>query len=181
MLRHPKLTLETEPGASTAYGGLSLAAGLLSRLGAARTLNERLDLLSSHRPFTESDHVLAHVYNLFVGGTCLEDLANLQGSEAVLRMLGAARLPDPTTAGDFLRRFDEESLVVHTVEALDQFLDSDRLARSFCEVAENRSTAGDREEFETLVDTRSAAASPVVAVRQSTGLPGGLVVAHGHV
>ncbi len=35
-------------------------------------------------------------------------MANLQQSEAVLRMLGACRLPDPTTGGDFLRRFDDE-------------------------------------------------------------------------
>lgn len=47
---------------------------------------------------------------MFVGGTCLEDQANLQQSEAVRRILGAVRLPDPTTAGDFLRRFDPGSL-----------------------------------------------------------------------
>jgi hypothetical protein len=49
--------------------------------------------------------VLTHVYNLLCGGTCIEDIANLQNSEAVRRMLGAGCIPDPTTAGDFLRRF----------------------------------------------------------------------------
>jgi hypothetical protein len=58
----------------------------------------------------ESDHVLTHVYNLFTGGTCIEDIANLQCSEPVRRILGASRLPDPTTAGDFLRRFRADSL-----------------------------------------------------------------------
>jgi len=40
-----------------------------------------------------------------VGGTCLEDIANLQHSGAVKFLLGACRIPDPSTAGDFLRRF----------------------------------------------------------------------------
>ena len=42
----------------------------------------------------------------------------LQASEPVRRMLGAARIPDPTTAGDFLRRFDAGAL-----EALDSAID----------------------------------------------------------
>ncbi len=36
----------------------------------------------------------------------IEDIAGLQHSEAVRRMLGAARIPDPTTVGDFLHRFN---------------------------------------------------------------------------
>jgi hypothetical protein len=108
-----------ERGEATAYGGLLLAASLLRSLGVNRALDEALDLLQSHRPFTESDHVLTHVYNLFVGGTCIEDIGHLQSSEPVRRMLGAARIPDPTTAGDFLRRFDERSL-----GALDRAIDT---------------------------------------------------------
>lgn len=118
VLRHPKLHLQQEAGAVTPYGGLTLAARLVSVLGLPQLLDEGLMLLKQHRPFTEADHVLAHVYNLFVGGTCIEDLANLQQSEAVVRMLGACRLPDPTTAGDFLRRFGAADL-----EALDEAID----------------------------------------------------------
>jgi hypothetical protein len=99
-----------ERGEATAYGGLSLAAALMRKLGVPGALDQALRLLQSHRPFTESDHVLTHVYNLFVGGTCIEDIGHLQSSEPVRRMLGAVRIPDPTTAGDFLRRFDEGSL-----------------------------------------------------------------------
>jgi hypothetical protein len=107
---HPKLQMMAEDSEATPYGGLSLAAGLVRRLGIGRDLDRELSLLSSHRPFYESDHVLTHVYNLFVGGTCIEDIADLQTSEPVRRILGAERLPDPTTAGDFLRRFDDEAL-----------------------------------------------------------------------
>lgn len=110
VLRHPKLHVESESGEVTPYGGLATAAALVRSLELPKLLDERLELLKQYRPFTESDHVLSQVYNLFVGGTCLEDLASLQGSEAVRRMLGACRLPDPTTAGDFLRRFDSEAL-----------------------------------------------------------------------
>ena len=49
--------------------------------------------------------MLALAYTLYADGTCLEDQAALQGSEAVRRLVGACRIPDPTTAGDFLRRF----------------------------------------------------------------------------
>jgi hypothetical protein len=118
VFRHPKLHVSEERGEATAYGGLSLAVALVRQLGVERALDQALDLLQSHRPFTESDHVLTHVYNLFVGGTCIEDIAYLQASEPVRRMLGAARIPDPTTAGDFLRRFDAGAL-----EALDRAID----------------------------------------------------------
>jgi hypothetical protein len=119
VFRHPKLHVSEERGETTAYGGLSLAAALLSSLGVPRALDEALELLQSHRPFTESDHVLTHVYNLFVGGTCIEDIGYLQHSEPVRRLLGAVRIPDPTTAGDFLRRFDAPSLLAFD-EAIDQ-------------------------------------------------------------
>ena len=118
VFRHPKLRVCEERGEATAYGGLSLAATLMARLGMPRALDEELNLLQSYRPFTESDHVLTHVYNLFVGGTCIEDIGHLQASEPVRRMLGAARIPDPTTAGDFLRRFDKKALA-----ALDRAID----------------------------------------------------------
>jgi hypothetical protein len=108
--RHPTLQVSEERGEATAYGGLSLATALMRSLGVPRALDQALSLLQSHRPFTESDHVLTHVYNLFVGGTCIEDIGHLQSSEPVRRMLGAVRIPDPTTAGDFLRRFDPASL-----------------------------------------------------------------------
>ena len=112
--RHPKLHLESTSDPVTPYGGLSLAASLVKGLGLPLLLDEHLSLLKQHRPFQESDHVLAQVYNLFVGGGCIEDMANLQQSEAVLRMLGACRLPDPTTGGDFLRRF--EALDLHSFD-----------------------------------------------------------------
>ena len=118
VLRHPPLHVGEERGEVTPYGGLALAASLVRRLQLPQLLDAGLDLLKLHLPYHESDHVLALTYNLYVGGDNIEDLASLQGSEAARRMLGAARIPDPTTAGDFLRRFAPEDL-----EALDRVLD----------------------------------------------------------
>jgi hypothetical protein len=57
--------------------------------------------------------VCSLIYNVLCGGRCLEDLELRRQDEAYLNSLGADRIPDPTTAGDFCRRFharDIESL-----------------------------------------------------------------------
>jgi len=50
-------------------------------------------------------------YNILCGGTCIEDLERLRQDDGYTRALGAERIPDPTTAGDFLRRFDEPAIL----------------------------------------------------------------------
>jgi hypothetical protein len=106
--RLPGLHLEVADRSTvTPYGGLALASAFLRRFRVAQAIDERVHVLKIHLPFHESDHVLAQALNLYVGGECLEDQAALQHDEGVLRMLGACRIPDPTTAGDFLRRFEE--------------------------------------------------------------------------
>ncbi len=106
VMRHPQLNLESDNrGEITQYGGLVLAQQFVRRFGVAKRIDEGLKLFKRHAPYHESDHVLALAYTLYVDGSCLEDQGVLQGSEAVRRMVGACRIPDPTTAGDFLRRF----------------------------------------------------------------------------
>ena len=97
-------------GQITPYGGLSLAHDLAMRLKLDRDINRSVKLLKINLPYFESDHILTQVYNLYVGGHCIEDIANLQHSEAIKHLLGACRVPDPTTAGDFLRRFHQPHL-----------------------------------------------------------------------
>lgn len=119
--RLPQTHLEVDQRSEvTPYGGLALATAFVRRFKVAQRIDQHVQVLKSHRPYHESDHVLAQVFNLYVGGTCIEDVANLQHSEAVLRMLGACRLPDPTTAGDFLRRLHEEA---HQLPGLRQAVD----------------------------------------------------------
>lgn len=108
VFRLPKTDIEVDQRSEvTPYGGLSLFSALARRFRIAERLDAGVQVFKVHLPYHESDHVLAIAANLFVGGTCLEDQANLQQSEAVCRLLGAVRVPDPTTAGDFLRRFEE--------------------------------------------------------------------------
>jgi hypothetical protein len=121
VMRHPLLHLEADArGETTHYGGLVLAQQLVRRLGIAQRLDQGLRLFKRHAPYYESDHVLALTYTLYVDGTCLEDQGALQGSEAVRRMVGACRIPDPTTAGDFLRRFKTAAEVEQLSAVIDE-------------------------------------------------------------
>lgn len=90
---------------ATANGGIGAMHLLVRKLGLDRLIDQHIQLLKIHLPYHESDHVLNIAYNLLAGGTCLEHLELLRADEAYLDALGARRIPDPTTAGDFCRRF----------------------------------------------------------------------------
>jgi hypothetical protein len=79
----------------------------VTKLGLVEAINERLRLLKMHLPYHESDHVLNLAYNVLTGGTRLEDIERLRHDVAYMNALGAELIPDPTTAGDFCRRFAE--------------------------------------------------------------------------
>jgi hypothetical protein len=101
---------------ATKAGGVGAIHTLVQRLGLPEAIDERLHLLKRHLPYHESDHVLSLAYNVLIGGTRLQDLDSVREDEALMNMLGARRLPDPTTAGDFLRRFEEKD--VDTLQSL---------------------------------------------------------------
>jgi hypothetical protein len=89
-----------------AAGGIGAIHQMVKRLELDKALNQRLNVFKLYMPYSESDHVLNIAYNLLAGGTCLEHLELRRNDEAYLDALGAQRIPDPTTAGDFCRRFD---------------------------------------------------------------------------
>src|SRR6266498_3634461 len=95
----------------TPYGGIAAMHRLVSKLGLVETINERLTLLKIHLPYHESDHVLNMAYNVLTGGTRLEDIERLRHDVAYMNAVGAELVPDPTTAGDFCRRFGEDDVV----------------------------------------------------------------------
>jgi hypothetical protein len=95
----------------TAYGGIGLIRNLVQEIGLAEEIDQRLCLFKVHLPYHESDHVLSLAYNALCDGRCLEDLEQRRQDEAYLNLLGAERIPDPTTAGDFCRRFHESNLI----------------------------------------------------------------------
>ena len=92
-------------------GGIGAMHLMVQRLGLVEDIDEHLHLLKVHLPYHESDHVLNLAYNLLAGGQRLEDLELRRQDEVFLNSLGAERLPDPTTAGDFTRRFEVQDIV----------------------------------------------------------------------
>lgn len=93
-------------------GGIGAIHLLARRTGLIEAMDRRLHMLKVHLPYHESDHVLNIAYNALCGGTCLEDLELRRNDEVYLGALGAQRIPDPTTAGDFCRRFEESDVQV---------------------------------------------------------------------
>ncbi len=100
----------SERHCGTAYGGVVVVHQLVRELGLAEAIDEHLELLKVHKPYHESDHVLNFAYNALCDGDCLEDMELRRQDEAYLNSLGASRIPDPTTAGDFCRRFQESDI-----------------------------------------------------------------------
>ena len=90
-----------------APGGIGAIHLLARKTGLIQGIDEHLHLLKRHLPYHESDHVLNLAYNLLAGGSRLEHIEVRRNDEVYLDALGAERIPDPTTAGDFCRRFTE--------------------------------------------------------------------------
>jgi hypothetical protein len=91
-------------------GGIGAVHALARQVGLIEAIDRQLHLLKFHFPYHESDHVLTFAYNALTDGTCLQDLELRRQDEVFLDALGAQRIPDPTTAGDFCRRFDEAAI-----------------------------------------------------------------------
>jgi hypothetical protein len=92
-------------------GGIGAMHLMVQRLGLIEDLDRNLQLLKIHLPYHESDHVLNIAYNILAGGMRLEDIEQRRQDENFLNGLDAQRIPDPTTAGDFTRRFEEADIL----------------------------------------------------------------------
>jgi len=95
----------------TAHGGIGAIAKLVDACGLAGEIDSSLELLKLHKPYYESDHVLNIAYNALCGGQRLEDIEARRCDAVFLDGLGTESLPDPTTAGDFCRRFDPDAVL----------------------------------------------------------------------
>jgi hypothetical protein len=105
-----------------ACGGIGAIHLLARRTGLIDAIDKRLHLLKVHRPYHESDHVLNVAYNVLAGGERMQDIELLRNDEVYLNALGAQRIPDPTTEGDFCRRYS-----AHDVETLMETINEVRL------------------------------------------------------
>lgn len=113
--------LATKAG-GTAYGGMAAIVAFTKKIQLPNRIDSALHLFKKHMPFHESDHVLNFAFNALCGGTCLQDMELRRNDEFFLDAIGAERIPDPTTAGDFCRRFRS-----HHIQRLQEALDEVRL------------------------------------------------------
>jgi len=106
MLRTPPVQYElADRTQAIAAGGIGLVQQLVQQLDLAESINRLCPIFKFWLPYSEADHVLNIACNLLAGGSRLEHLELRCTDEAYLNALGAQRIPDPTTSGDFCRRF----------------------------------------------------------------------------
>ncbi len=89
-------------------GGLGVFHLMTTQLKLPETINQHVKVLKRHLPYFESDHILSLSYNYLTGGKTLQ---RLRQNEVYLDALDLERVPAPSTAGDFLRRFDEAAIL----------------------------------------------------------------------
>lgn len=92
-------------------GGIGSFHLLARNCGLIDEIDKNLQLLKIHLPYHESDHVLNIAYNTLAGGECMDDIKLLRNDTTYMNALGADRIPDPTTAGDFTRRFSRSDVI----------------------------------------------------------------------
>jgi hypothetical protein len=105
-----------------AHGGIGAVHQVVAKSGLVERIDERVHVLKLHRPYHESDHVLNIAYNAICGGQTLDDIELRRNDAVYLDALGVEAIPDPTTAGDFCRRFAAED-----VEALQSAINDTRV------------------------------------------------------
>jgi hypothetical protein len=93
-------------------GGIGAIFLLAQKVELIQEIDRNLHLLKRHLPYHESDHVLNIAFNILAGGRRIEHLELRRNDEVYLDALGAERIPDPTTAGDFCRRFSEADVLI---------------------------------------------------------------------
>jgi hypothetical protein len=101
-------------------GGIGAMHLVAQRSGLVELINRNVRVLKRHVPYFESDHVLNIAYNVLCGGSRLEHIEHRRNDEVYLNALGAQRIPDPTTEGDFCRRFTTPQQVVLLMETINE-------------------------------------------------------------
>jgi len=100
-------------------GGIGAIHMMVKKLGLAENIDRFVSVLKMHMPYYESDHVLNIAYNILCGGRVLEDIELRRNDSAYLDALGTQSIPDPTTAGDFCRRFSQFD-IQHLQDAINE-------------------------------------------------------------
>jgi hypothetical protein len=107
---NPRLEL-AERTRAMAYGGVGTMLKLARHVGLLAKLDDALDVIQRPHPYTDADHVMNIALNVLCGGRVLDDIEVRRNDAVFLNALGARSIPDPTTAGDYCRRFDAEAIL----------------------------------------------------------------------
>lgn len=111
MIRPATTKLElAERQQAVTCGGIAAIMQMIKTIGLRESINYAANVFKLHLPYDEADHIFNIALNLLAGGTCLDHIEHRRNDEAYLDAVGAVRIPDPTTAGDFCRRFTEQQL-----------------------------------------------------------------------
>ncbi len=112
MIKPPNIQYElADKQQAISAGGVGTLLQLAKQLDVRKEINDAIPLFKLHLPYDEADHVLNIALNLLAGGECLEHIEDRRNDEAYLNAVGAERIPDPTTEGDFCRRFSVENIL----------------------------------------------------------------------
>jgi Transposase DDE domain group 1 len=101
-----KFNICFRPERLTSHAGTVLLHDFAQRLGVEELLDEELSVKTRERGYSEGQAIGGLVYNLILGGEHLSDLEVLRGDPGTQELLDAEAVLAPTTAGEFLRKFD---------------------------------------------------------------------------
>lgn len=101
-----KFNICVRPEQLTSHAGTVLLQDFAQRLGIEELLEEELHVKTRERGYGESAAIKGLVYNMILGGEHLSDLEVLRGDLGTQELLKAEGILAPTTAGEFLRKFD---------------------------------------------------------------------------
>jgi len=112
--------IETTRERLTAHGGLALMAEFNHGIGLRALTDRFLPVPGSNRGFDPSVLVDSLVLMLQGGGRSLEDLRELKHEEGLMKLIGRDEIPEPDTAGDWLRRMGDPNNGQIGLTGLDQ-------------------------------------------------------------
>lgn len=101
-----KFNIGFRPERLTSHAGTVLLSDFAQRLGIEEVLDEELGVKMRERGYSEGQAISSLVYNVILGGEYLSDLEVLRGDRGTQELLEAEAVLAPTTAGEFLRKFD---------------------------------------------------------------------------
>jgi Transposase DDE domain group 1 len=101
-----KFNIGFRPEQLTSHAGTVLVHDFAQRVGVAELLDQELHVKRRKRGYEESEAIKGLIYNMIVGGEHLSDLDVLRGDPGTQELVDAEGILAPTTAGEFLRKFD---------------------------------------------------------------------------